>query len=188
MPSLLPYGRQFAKGLLGRSRSAGYDAVVRALHTHAGLMLGAARRILGNMADAEDVAQDVAEKLLRAPPEHVDSWAALLKTMAVNRALDKLRSRREWDELPELTSTDTPEAVLSDRERGQVLRAAIAALPKRDGLLFSLYYAGDLSQVDIARQMKMTPNAVGVAIHRLRDRLTLDVRARLGLTELGEDA
>ncbi|MGD8380241.1 MAG: sigma-70 family RNA polymerase sigma factor [Gammaproteobacteria bacterium] len=181
------YRRLFTNSLFKRSRTAGYDRVVEALHAHAGLILNAARRVLGNMADAQDVAQDIAEKLLRSPPEHVASWPALLKTMAVNRALDQLRSRREWSELPELECVETPETRLSDEQRARTLRAAIAALPERDGLLFSLYYAGDLSQVDIAGELGMTSNAVGVAIHRLRRRLTRDVRVRLGLDHMGDD-
>lgn len=175
-------------GRLGFARrgTEGRDEIVDALHAHAGLVISAASRITGNLADAEDIAQDLAEKLLRSPPSKVDSWPALLKTMAVNRALDQLRRRRDWSDLPEPEAVTTPETVLSDAERAVTLRAAVAGLPERDGMLFSLHYFGDLSQVAIAGQLEMTPNAVGVAIHRLRKRLTADVRQRLGLVHSGD--
>lgn len=164
------------------------DEIVDALHAHAALVISAASRITGNLADAEDIAQDLAEKLLRSPPSKVDSWPALLKTMAVNKALDQLRRRRDWSNLPEPKAVTTPEAVLSDAERAAALRAAVADLPERDGMLFSLHYFADLSQVAIADQLSMTPNAIGVAIHRLRQRLIIDVRQRLGLAQSGDTA
>lgn len=175
-------------GRLGFSRRGveGRGEVVDALHAHAGLIISTASRITGNLADAEDIAQDLAEKLLRSPPSKVDSWPALLKTMAVNKALDHLRRRRDWSDLLEPEAITTPEAELSDVERAAALRAAVAGLPEREGMLFSLHYLGDLSQVAIAEQLTMTPNAVGVAIHRLRRRLTADVRQRLGLVHSGD--
>lgn len=176
------FGKAFA-----RRKAAGKRAEsLEALHAHAGLVIGSAGRVLGSLADAEDIAQDIAEKLLRSPPDAVESWPALLKTMAVNGALDRLRKRRDGSGLPDPEPVAGPETLVSDHQRAEALRAAIAALPERDGRLFSHYYFGDLSQVEIAGQLGMTPNAVGVAIHRLRERLTKDVRERLGLTDTGD--
>lgn len=176
----------FGKAIARRRAAGRRGESLEALHTHAGLVISAAGRVLGSLADAEDIAQDIAEKLLRSPPHTVESWPALLKTMAVNGALDQLRKRRDGSELPDREPVAGPETLVSDSQRADALRAAIGALPERDGQLFSLYYFGDLSQVDIAAQLGMTPNAVGVAIHRLRERLTRDVRERLGLTDTGD--
>lgn len=167
------------------SRSGARESAVDALHAHVGLVISAAGRVTGNIADAEDIAQDIAEKLLRSPPDAVRSWPALLKTMAVNAAVDKVRRRRDWSELPEPDAVPTPEAELLDAQRALALRAALAALPDRDGVLFSLHYFADLSQVEIAEQLDMSANAVGVAIHRLRKRLVADVRQRLDITPEG---
>lgn len=185
MPPQTVRRRLFGKPAIWRSRSGSRSEGLEALHLHGGLVISAAARIVGNVADAEDIAQDIAEKLLRSPPGQVRSWPALLKTMAVNAALDHLRRDRSWTNLPEPEGVAGPEALVSDAERAAHLRAAIAALPERDGRLFSLYYFGDLSQIEIAEQLDMTPNSVGVAIHRLRERLTNDVRKRLGITETG---
>ncbi len=157
-----------------RTRQRRNEAIA-ALDTHAGLVLQSAARILGSVADAEDVAQDVAEKLLRSPPGDIRSWPALLKTMAVNRAIDVLRRRREEDSDHEPVSHDGPEQAATRHEKAQTLRRALARLSERDALLFGLYYLGDLTQADIGRQLDMTATAVGVALHRLRQRLAATI-------------
>lgn len=144
---------------------------VEALRTHAGLIIQSAARILGSADEAQDVAQDLAEKLLRSPPEDVRSWPALLKTMAVNASIDRIRRRRDETEVPELASDDNPEKALGREEKAAALRRALARLSERDATLFSLYYLSDLPQADIGRQLDMSTNSVGVALHRLRERL-----------------
>jgi RNA polymerase sigma-70 factor (ECF subfamily) len=186
MPPNAVHRRLLSRLGFSRTGSEDRDELVDALHAHAGLVISSATRITGNAADAEDIAQDIAEKLLRSPPKTVDSWPALLKTMAVNGALDRLRRRRDWSGLPDPDPVTGPEVELSAVERAEALRTAVAALPERDGMLFSLHYFADLSQVAIAERLAMTPNAVGVAIHRLRKRLTADVRQRLGLAQSGD--
>lgn len=163
--------------------------LVQALGAHAGLIISSAARVLGNLADAEDIAQDIAEKLLKSPPSGIRHWPGYLKTLAVNRAIDQLRGRKDWealeslgDEAGTLAVTDDPEFALCAEQRASILRQAIAKLPERDGQLFALYYFGDLGHAEIASQMNMTVNAVGVAMSRLRGRLAADVFASLGST------
>lgn len=165
------------------------NELLEALHAHAGLVIRTAGAVLGNVADAEDVAQDIAEKLLRTPPGDVRHWPALLKTMAVNRAIDKLRARRDTDsdfsiaDMP--SNRPQPEELLAANEKACALRRAIAALKHRDATLFSLRYFADQSHANIATQMKMTENAVGVAMHRVRQQLADYIREDLKLAEKG---
>lgn len=144
---------------------------VEALRIHAGLIIQSAARVLGSVDEAQDVAQDLAEKLLRSPPEGVRSWPALLKTMAVNASIDRIRRRRDETEVPELPGGDDPEQVLGRGEKAAAIREALARLSQRDATLFSLFYLADLPQADIARHLEMNPNSVGVALHRVRQRL-----------------
>ena len=183
MPAQTRFMRPFEKSGTSGTREAIRAELVHALDKHAGLIIASAARVLGNLPDAEDVAQDIAEKLLRSPPADIRSWPAFLKTMAVNGAMDRLRRRRNWaDFCPPHTNAE-PEAALYNDQRADVLRRAIARLPERDGELFALYYLGDLTHADIGRRMNMTANAVGVSLHRLRGRLTADVRSLLGFRE-----
>lgn len=163
--------------------------LVRVLGVHAGLIISTAARVLGNLSDAEDIAQDIAEKLLKSPPTGIRNWPGYLKTITVNKAVDQLRRRKDWDDLDSLgdeadalATVDNPESAICAEQRAEILRRAIANLPERDGRIFSLYYLGDLSHAEIASQMNMSINAVGVALHRLRARLAADVYASHGPT------
>jgi RNA polymerase sigma factor (sigma-70 family) len=152
-------------------RRKGNDELVEALSAHAGLILSSAARVLGSMDEARDVAQDMAEKLLRKPPRDVRNWPALLKTMAVNAAIDRYRRRRESADSPEQITHDGPEFALSQVQKAEALRRALDELSERDANLFSFCYLADLSHADIGRQLGMNANAVGVALHRIRHRL-----------------
>ena len=139
--------------------------------------------------DAEDIAQDLAEKLLRKPPRDVRSWPALLKTMAVNAAIDRTRRRRETGLETEPATHEGPETELTRVEQAERLQQALGQLSVRDAQLFSLCYLADLSHADIGRQLDMQPNAVSVALHRVRRRLAaiLDPNASSATAE-GEHA
>lgn len=147
------------------------NELVQALSAHAGLIIQTASRVTGSLAEAQDVAQDLAEKLLRRPPADVRSWPALLKTMAVNAAIDRTRRRRDAGMAPEPITHEGPDTALEQEEKAAALRQALNALSERDAQLFSFYYFADLSHADIARQLDMKTNAVTVALHRVRQRL-----------------
>lgn len=167
----------------GQARRARRDEMIEALRAHAGLILSSAIRVVGALHEAEDVAQDIAERLLRSPPADVRNWPAYLKTLAVNGAIDRLRKRRPTADADDIADTATPETELEAGERAAALRDSIATLSEREAALFSLYYFADLGQAEIGRQLDMTENAVGVALHRIRQRLSRDLRARLQLEQ-----
>jgi RNA polymerase sigma-70 factor (ECF subfamily) len=158
--------------------------LVEALNAHAGLVLRTAARITGSLAEAQDVAQDLAEKLLRKPPRDVRSWPALLKTMAVNASVDRTRRRREVDEAMEPVSHDGPDKAFEQEEQAAVLRRALDDLSERDAQLFSFYYFADLSHADIGRQLDMKPNAVAVALHRIRHRLGENIKNNVYINQI----
>jgi RNA polymerase sigma factor (sigma-70 family) len=168
------------------TRRSGNDQLVQALSVHAGLILSSAARVLGSMDEAQDVAQDMAEKLLRKPPKDVRSWPAFLKTMAVNAAIDRYRRRRESTDSPEQITHEGPETVLSQVEKADALRNALGELSQRDANMFSFYYLADLSHADIGRQLEMNSNAVGVALHRIRQRLGALLQPTVNPFDTGE--
>ncbi|MFK7956865.1 MAG: RNA polymerase sigma factor [Lysobacterales bacterium] len=147
--------------------------LVDALRAHAGLIISSATKVLGDVAEAQDVAQDIAETLLRRRPAEVQSWPALLKKMAVNRAIDRLRRRRDPATFPvETQPPEEPDGRLLQRQRADALRAAVSSLNERDAKLFSLQCFADLDHTEIGLELGMSANAVGVALHRLRQRLS----------------
>ncbi len=63
--------------------------------THRPLLLHLAYHLLGSMAEAEDVCQDVTEHWLSRNNEAVENPKAFLRRMTVNRSLDRLRKLQQ---------------------------------------------------------------------------------------------
>ena len=138
----------------------------------------AAYRITGNRADADDCLQQALfgalELARRAPIRH---WGALLRRLATARALDRLRERcrrpggpmADWDALecaPAPASRDLEEAELAER-----LRNALGRISARQAEVFSLHCLEGLTYEEIAGQLGVSVAAVGVHLHRARERL-----------------
>jgi RNA polymerase sigma-70 factor (ECF subfamily) len=136
---------------------------------------GCAWRILGQSTDAEDVTQEVfmeAYKLHHS--QSVRSWAALLRRLAVCRALDRVRRRRPTlsiNGLPLAASNSSPESDAMAAELAERLPEAISRLPEREGEVFCLRYFEDLSNQQIADALDMQAGAVAVALHKARAKL-----------------
>ena len=139
------------------------------------MAFAAAWRVLGHAGDAEDAVQEAlldAFRLHRS--QHVASWGALLRRLATCRALDLLRKRRPAESLNAQAAGPAaaePPAVAVASELAQRLRAALLELAPREAEVFSLRYFGELTNEEIAEELKMTTGAVGVALHKARVRL-----------------
>src|SRR5215475_6012603 len=120
----------------------------RLVREQAPAVFGTAWRILGNVADAEDVVQEVflqAHQMHRTRP--VRSWPGLLRRLATCRALDRLRQRRATVSLEGLSLVmgcgSSPDEIVIERELAVRLRQAIARLPRREASVFCLRYFDD---------------------------------------------
>lgn len=146
----------------------------------------AAYRVLGDASQAEDVQQDVFLRLIEKSPADVDSWPAYLAAMATRQAIDRLRSRQRWRRLRPLwkaaepVAADTAEEDAEQAERAQRLRAALARLKPQHAECFVLRHIHGLDTMAIARATGLTPNHVGVCLHRAAQMLEslLNDRAR----------
>jgi RNA polymerase sigma-70 factor (ECF subfamily) len=132
-------------------------------------------RLLGHVADAEDVVQ---ESLLEAFQLHgrqtVSNWGGLLRQLATRRAIDRLRKRRPAETLSQdltVPLSDQPEPAAIERELASRLRLAIAELPNREASAFSLRYFSELNNSEIAQELGISTDAVGVALHKARAKL-----------------
>jgi len=148
---------------------------------HLPAMLGLARRILGNAADAEDVAQ---EAMLRVWT-HAPRWQPLaafrtwLTRIVVNLCLDRKR-RARWVDLEAAGDIVDPaptagEAAEQD-EREKLLTAAIADLPARQRTAIVLTYSEGMSNAQVAEILETTVSAVETLLIRGKQNL----RQRLG--------
>jgi RNA polymerase sigma-70 factor (ECF subfamily) len=127
---------------------------------YAGLLLGMARRILGEETAAEDLVQDVFMEVWRrahafdASRGSVRTW---LLVRVRSRALDRLRSaqhRREVavDDVSPREAAPTPEDPELSPDRAMV-RRAIELLPDDQRLVIELSYFQGLSSSEIAERM-----------------------------------
>src|SRR6187402_166604 len=107
------------------------------LRQHEGRVLRLALRITGNLADAEDCAQEVFMRLhshLRSLP-NADMVPAWLHRVTVNVCFDLGRKRRAMvpiDGLSLVSGQRNPERQSLDREAGDHIQAALSELGKRE--------------------------------------------------------
>ena len=146
-----------------------WDAVVR---ENGPAALWIAYRILGVVADAEDVTQDVfCEAWQMHLSQTVENWPGLLRRLAVLRALDKLRQRRPDRQLTEVhlgRDRDGPAQVAMARELAVRLRECICRLPGQQAAVFSLFYFERLGREEIAQMMGTSVGAVSTALSKAR--------------------
>jgi RNA polymerase sigma-70 factor (ECF subfamily) len=149
-----------------------WDRVVR---EHGPAVFGTAWRILGHIADTEDVVQEVFLQVYRMQATQlVRHWPALLRQLAACRALDRLRKRRPVVSLNGMHlahSRDGPEETAFERELAERLRQAIAQLPGREAEVFCLRYFEEFSYQQIAETLDINPGAVATALHKARVKL-----------------
>ncbi len=123
-----------------------------AFERHGAAILSFCRHMLGSPDEAEDAVQHTfasAWRDLQPGDERDIALKPWLFTIARNRCLSMLRSRREQGELPELSTTGLPEQVERRADLRELLRD-LGELPaeQREALLLS--EAGGLAHADVA--------------------------------------
>jgi RNA polymerase sigma-70 factor (ECF subfamily) len=148
-----------------------------------------AYRLLRNRADADECYQETFLAALEVSNRQpVRNWPALLQRLATNRAIDRVRKRlrrRVHEEIADQEFVSTvdgdPSQHAEAAELASALRWAIAQVPKRQAEVFTLHELSEWSYHEIADQLGITVNSVGVILHRTRQKLQqlLEMRNRL---------
>ena len=139
-------------------------------------------RILQHHEDAQDCYQQVFLDALRAARRGTaKNWAGLLVSIATRRAIDRLRERiaarkRQVESPhsqahgPQALSAQSflADATVREMELCDALRAGLAALPQKQAVAFWLRSVEELSYAEIAAELEIDANQVGVLIHRAR--------------------
>lgn len=166
--------------------AAEFAAFVR---RHQDVVFSAAARLLGDDAQAEDIAQEVFIRAhenfaeLREHPTAV-GW---LRTVARNLALNHIsRYRRRWRFFSEYRNEDdaddedagpefaVPDSVVADVEGGDRrarLEDALRALPEQQRVPLVLFHFEDLSYVEIAERLGIALAKLKTDMHRGRQAL-----------------
>ena len=156
------------------------------------MVYSTAFRILGNEADAMDVAQEV---FLRAY-QHYETLhnnpkaGGWLRRVARNLSLNQItRYRNRWKFFSELESEDSDEdfasrvaseqeqnSEMDDTRRQDLLEEALSKLPDKQRIPLTLYHFEDMSYDEIAAQLGVSLGKIKTDIHRARETLKKTLR------------
>ena len=145
--------------------------------THGPMVWSTVARILKHQDDALDCFQDVfAEAIGRGRRAPVDDWGALLRWLATRRAIDQLRRRQRKpaavrDVEHVCDSAQSAEQQVSFLELVERVRSEMANMPDRQAEAFWLVCVEERTYEEVAQQMGVQRNAVGVLVHRARQHL-----------------
>ena len=139
--------------------------------------------IIYRMVNDPDLAQDLTQetfikvflkiKTLK-DRGHFRSWIC---TIGRNLVYDHLRKKRRERtiSIEEIGERKGPSG-LERRHKRMIIQDAMARLDKRDRMLLSLVYYQGMTQVEVARVMKIPVSNVKVYVHRARKRIREQLR------------
>lgn len=140
-------------------------------------LLSLARRMLGDPAEAEDVAQETLVRTWKQAANwvpgkaRIDTW---MHRVALNLCYDRLRRRRDSvssDEIEIADGRDSAHSLIEQAQTARRLQAAIAALPERQRTAITLTYYQELSNIDSAALMEVSVEALESLLARARRNL-----------------
>jgi len=153
-----------------------------AVSTHSGKLYGFALKFLRNAEDAQDIVQDVFEKLwINRKKVEVEKAKAWMFTTAhnamINYVMKKQRMILPGDEL-------IPETAKSDRslyESSQVVDRAVSILPPVQKSIILLRDLEGYTYDEIGDILELSPSQVKVYLFRARNKIKKQLK---GLTQL----
>jgi len=154
------------------------DTATRTFHQHRPRLQGIAYRMLGSVAEAEEVVQDAWLRWHEAATETLDSAEAWLVTVVTRLSIDRLRAAKvqrayytgTW--LPEPLLTDSPATPEQLLERADDLSVAFLAVLERLApearAAFLLREVFDAGYDEIARTLGKSEAACRQLVHRAK--------------------
>ncbi len=177
------------EALLVRAIAAGDEAAFsRIVAQHLQKVRAVANGYLANVADADEVAQDVFMVVWRSAgnwdPEK-GKFATWLYRITVNKCIDRHRKRRPGmmpidDVAHGLAGEDDPERAVAGRQALSIMRGAIAALPERQRIALLLSVSAGLGNGEIAQALGISRGAVEQLLVRARVALRNEHRKETG--------
>ena len=137
-------------------------------------------RIVGNDADANDCFQEVFLKAVKTSrKQKIRDMKGFLCTIATQRAIDMLRQRKRTlrvnstlIDFNRVESTElSPLGTAESSELSRQLRMALSKIPPLEAAAFCLQSFNEFSYRQIAEEINVKENYVGVLISRAREKL-----------------
>jgi len=142
-------------------------------------------RVVGNVADAQDLTQEAFVKALGRRDQLRDRQKAAqwLGRIAVNTALDFLRQRKrantcDLEQAPEPRSLETPERLVLRAEKQAYLADGLRLLTERERAALILRDVDGLPAAEVARQIGCSPATVRSHIANARVKFRKYIKGR----------
>jgi RNA polymerase sigma-70 factor (ECF subfamily) len=176
-----PTDRDLMARVAGRDEGAFAELVRR----YGGRLYGAARRILGSEADAEDAVQRAFLQCYRSAASYRPEWAVStwLYRITTNQCVDEIRRRAARHALQEAAAGAGAEAAAprpGPAPGGDLdVTRALQKVPREARMLLTLRYAEGLSYRELARVRGISVNTVKSQIARGKSILRAALRGPL---------
>ncbi|MFO1017130.1 MAG: RNA polymerase sigma factor [Hyphomonadaceae bacterium] len=159
-----------------RKAGAGDQRAAEALvRRHLPRMVGLARRMLSDAAEAEDVAQEVFLRVWREAPRwqpgaaKFETW---MHRVALNLCYDRLRRRREKSDPDAGLLVADPAPLASEAwfsaQRAAKVQAALSELPERQRAAIALVHFQEHSNIEAAEMLEVSVEALESLLARGR--------------------
>ncbi len=186
--------------LMARVGCGSHDAFQTLMHRHMAFVLGLAQRLVGQRADADEIAQEAFLRVWTTAPSWRPDGAAQFRTwlyrVVVNLCLDR-RRRDAPLPLDAADETHDPNAAgletVARSETALLLAQALDTLPPRQKAALVLFYYAEVSGAEAARILNVSESALESllvrgrkALRRRMDAITREQNGMLASTEMVE--
>ena len=170
------------RALLGRIGARDSAAFRTLVERYVPLVLGVARRMLRDDAEAQDIAQEAMLKLwqggagLEVGPNGVRPW---LRRVTSNLCIDRIRAGRRTDVTDEVPDQAVAASQFVELARGDLavrVHAALIALPQRQRQALALFHFEELSQSEVGEILGVSDEAVESLLSRGRRAMRLALK------------
>lgn len=158
------------------------EALLDALEEHQGSLLRYAYSLTGSEEAAQDIVQEVFLRLWKADLKKIEKHLApWLFHVCRNVGYDRFRKEKHTTPVAQVDAglandPEQEEAIVHEQSVDQVMEL-VKKLPPKQQEIVRLRFQAELSYKEIAQALDMSQNHVGVALHKIMNRLRKDMKS-----------